>query len=120
MGNAQAHAAPQLRVVAALSGAAPLPLDAPEWQQLLTYASPLSRLDPGEVEREIRPHCAELGAQQPQQEHCAVPSATRAMHGYPPSHQLTSTTRLPTPCFCAALSQCTTMLRPSTCSASST
>lgn len=60
MGNAQAHAAPQLRVVAALSGAAPLPLDAPEWQQLLTYASPLSRLDPGEVEREIRPHCAEL------------------------------------------------------------
>ncbi|KAL4457314.1 hypothetical protein ABPG75_012179 [Micractinium tetrahymenae] len=48
MGNAQAHAAPQLRVVAALSGAAPLPLTAPEWQQLLTYASPLSRLDPGE------------------------------------------------------------------------
>ncbi|KAL4436850.1 hypothetical protein ABPG75_003989 [Micractinium tetrahymenae] len=60
MGNAQAHAAPQLRVVAALSGAAPLPLTAPEWQQLLTHASPLSRLDPGEVEREIRPHCAEL------------------------------------------------------------
>ncbi|KAL4432564.1 hypothetical protein ABPG77_000501 [Micractinium sp. CCAP 211/92] len=60
MGNAQAHAAPQLRVVAALSGAAPLPLNSPEWQQLLTYASALSRLDPGEVEREIRPHCAEL------------------------------------------------------------
>lgn len=62
MGNAQAHAAPQLRMVAALSGATALPLDAPEWQQLLTYTSPLSRLHPGEVEREIRPHCAELGA----------------------------------------------------------
>ncbi len=72
MGNAQAHAAPQLRVVAALSGAAPLPLNSPEWQQLLTYASALSRLDPGEVEREIRPHCAELGAHQLQQHRSSV------------------------------------------------
>lgn len=50
-----------LKAVAALSGVAPLPLDAPEWQQLLSYTSPLSRFDPGEVERELRPHCAELG-----------------------------------------------------------
>ncbi|KAL4457338.1 hypothetical protein ABPG75_012203, partial [Micractinium tetrahymenae] len=49
MGNAQAHAAPQLRVVAALSVAAAADV----------RFTP-SRLDPGEVEREIRPHCAEL------------------------------------------------------------
>lgn len=63
MGNAgSAHAQASLQVVASLSAQAPLPLDAPEWQSLLTYAQPLSRFDPGEVEREIRPHCAELGA----------------------------------------------------------
>ena len=63
MGNAgSAHAQASLRVVAAVSGTAPVPLDAAEWQQLLSYATPLSRFDPGEVEREIRPHCAELGA----------------------------------------------------------
>jgi hypothetical protein len=63
MGNAgSAHAQASLRVVAAVSSTAPLPLDAAEWQQLLSYATPLSRFDPGEVEREIRPHCAELGA----------------------------------------------------------
>jgi hypothetical protein len=60
MGNA--GSAPALQAVAAVSGPALLPLEAPEWQQLLTYSTvPLSRFDPGEVEREIRPHCAELG-----------------------------------------------------------
>lgn len=63
MGNAgSAHAQASLQVVARLSGDAPLPLAAPEWQQLLAYSTPLSRFDPDEVEREIRPHCAELGA----------------------------------------------------------
>ncbi len=63
MGNAgSAHAQASLQVVAQLSGGAPLPLAAPEWQQLLGYSTPLSRFDPDEVEREIRPHCAELGA----------------------------------------------------------
>jgi hypothetical protein len=61
MGNAgSAHAQASLQVVARLSGDAPLPLAAPEWQQLLGYSTPLSRFDPDEVEREIRPHCAEL------------------------------------------------------------
>lgn len=65
MGNAgSAHAQASLQVVARLSGDAPLPLAAPEWQQLLGYSTPLSRFDPDEVEREIRPHCAELGAWQ--------------------------------------------------------
>lgn len=61
MGNAGSASA-SLQAVAAVSGAASLPLDAPEWQQLLTYATPLSKFDPGEVERELRPYCADLGA----------------------------------------------------------
>lgn len=64
MGNAgSAHA--QLQAVAAVSGATLLPMDAPEWQILLGVSQPLSRFDPGEVEREIRPHCAELGVLPP-------------------------------------------------------
>ena len=63
MGNAgSAHAQASLQCVARLSGADVLPPGAPEWQQLFSYATPLSRFDPDEVEREIRPHCAELGA----------------------------------------------------------
>lgn len=63
MGNAgSAHAQASLQVVARLSGGEPLPLAAPEWRQLLAFSTPLSRFDPDEVEREIRQHCAELGA----------------------------------------------------------
>lgn len=62
MGNAgSAHAQASLQVIAKLSGEAPLTLGSEEWLPLLSYATPLSRFDPGEVEREIRPHCAELG-----------------------------------------------------------
>lgn len=63
MGNAgSAHAQASLQVIARLSGGEALPLSSAEWQPLLSYAPPLSRYDPDEVEREIRPHCAELGA----------------------------------------------------------
>lgn len=63
MGNAgSAHAQASLQVIGRLSGGEALPLGSPDWQPLLSYAPPLSRYDPDEVEREIRPHCAELGA----------------------------------------------------------
>ena len=109
MGNASSAAAQaSLQVVAALSGAAPLPLDAAEWQLLLGYAAPLSRFEPSEVELAITPHCAELGARMAGTD-APFASSAPLRHIAPVAAPLTAAS----PIFAApaTCSQCTTTAR---------
>ena len=57
MGNASS-----LQALEQLSGTEQLGLEDHAWQQLFSYSTPLSRFDPAEVEAQVKPQTANLGA----------------------------------------------------------
>jgi hypothetical protein len=59
MGNTVS--AQTVHVLQNLTGPHPIPLSDEFWKALLTFTTPLSRFDPAEVERELRPYTASLG-----------------------------------------------------------